>query len=292
MTRTTPPRPLDVAAAFPALGPYRREAVRLHPRQGDPGPRDSSLGGPLWWPAAEPWPLCWEVHPATAAGGAVPLVPVLQLFAADLPELPFPAGSDVLHVLWCAVGHPDGPGPEPLLSWHHSSAGSGEWAVPRPPVGAVEHYLPVPCVLHPERVSEYPGWDLPEELDDALAPWFDRLEETIGWSYEEHLSVADGVKVGGYPTWGRDPQWPDCRGCRRRMEHLLTVGNAEFDGGTWRSWLPVEDTPATGTVWDLPVEQCDRLRNPSGLRIGDLGAVHLFTCPHCPDRPYAHRFGA
>ncbi|WP_280429509.1 hypothetical protein [Nocardia brasiliensis] len=44
MVRTTPPRPVDVEAVFPE---HRREAVRLHPRSGRPGSRDSSLGGPL-----------------------------------------------------------------------------------------------------------------------------------------------------------------------------------------------------------------------------------------------------
>lgn len=62
MTRTTPPRPLDVEAAFPALAAHRRTATRLHPRHGDPGAQESSVGGPLLWPAGEPWPVCTAVH--------------------------------------------------------------------------------------------------------------------------------------------------------------------------------------------------------------------------------------
>jgi hypothetical protein len=57
MTRTTPPRP-DVVAAVPELGAYARTATRLHPRRGSPGVGDSSIGGPLLWPAEEPWPVC------------------------------------------------------------------------------------------------------------------------------------------------------------------------------------------------------------------------------------------
>ncbi|MFE9391994.1 hypothetical protein [Streptomyces sp. NPDC006784] len=62
MTRTTPRRPADVEALFPELARYRRTATRLHPRPGTPGVRDSSVGGPLLWPAAEPWPMCIEPH--------------------------------------------------------------------------------------------------------------------------------------------------------------------------------------------------------------------------------------
>jgi hypothetical protein len=57
MTRTTPPRP-DVVAAVPELAAYARTATRLHPRRGSPRVGDSSIGGPLLWPAEEPWPVC------------------------------------------------------------------------------------------------------------------------------------------------------------------------------------------------------------------------------------------
>ncbi|MFE5536584.1 hypothetical protein ACFQ78_12695, partial [Streptomyces sp. NPDC056519] len=45
MSRTTPPRPVDVTAAFPQLAPLARPAIRLHPRPGSPTPHDSSVGG-------------------------------------------------------------------------------------------------------------------------------------------------------------------------------------------------------------------------------------------------------
>ncbi|MER5872209.1 hypothetical protein [Streptomyces sp. NPDC002044] len=63
MTRTTPPRPVDAEALFPALGDYRRTSTRLHPRPGAPKADDSSVAGPLLWPADEPWPVCTAVHP-------------------------------------------------------------------------------------------------------------------------------------------------------------------------------------------------------------------------------------
>lgn len=63
MTRTTPPRPVDAEALFPALAGYRRTSTRLHPRPGSPRADESSVAGPLLWPAGEPWPVCTAVHP-------------------------------------------------------------------------------------------------------------------------------------------------------------------------------------------------------------------------------------
>ncbi|MGW3897666.1 hypothetical protein ACWD6L_20995 [Micromonospora profundi] len=58
MVRTTPPRPLDITALFPELREHSITATRLHPRPGDPTVADSSVGGPLLWPADEEWPVC------------------------------------------------------------------------------------------------------------------------------------------------------------------------------------------------------------------------------------------
>ncbi|MEV4559308.1 DUF1963 domain-containing protein [Kitasatospora sp. NPDC049285] len=295
MVRTTPPRPVDVEELFPELAAYRVNAVRLHPRRGEPGERESSVGGPVVWPRGEAWPRCEEEHPGAGyappeGAGAIPLVPVVQLFAADAPELPFPAGTDVVQVLWCPFDHEEDYAPRPAVYWWDGSRPDLAPADPPRPDGAPEDYLPDRCVLHPEPVAEYPSWDLPAELHGRLRERFDRLEEETGWSYQRHLSVPDGIKAGGYPTWTQEPDWPDCPGCERRMEHLLSIGSAEFDGGSWRAWLPIEDTPATGTVWDLPYERRTLVQGAPGLMLGDMGGVYLFTCPRCPDRPFAHRF--
>jgi hypothetical protein len=62
MSRTTPPRRLDVTAVFPQLAPLARTATRLHPRPGSPSRQDSSVGGPLLGPVDEPWPYCEGPH--------------------------------------------------------------------------------------------------------------------------------------------------------------------------------------------------------------------------------------
>lgn len=58
MARVTPPRPLDITALFPELTAQAATAVRLHPSPGEPGPNESSIGGPILWPRNEPWPTC------------------------------------------------------------------------------------------------------------------------------------------------------------------------------------------------------------------------------------------
>lgn len=62
MARTTAPRPVEIAAVIPALASLARTATRLHPRPGAPSCFDSSVGGPLLWPAGEPWPHCHDSH--------------------------------------------------------------------------------------------------------------------------------------------------------------------------------------------------------------------------------------
>lgn len=58
MSLTTPPRPVDIAAVIPELGEYSTVAIRLHPRPAAPTAHESSIGGPLRWPATEAWPVC------------------------------------------------------------------------------------------------------------------------------------------------------------------------------------------------------------------------------------------
>lgn len=49
-------------ALFPALAAHARSTTRLHPRPGTPAAAHSSVGGPLLWPADEPWPHCDDPH--------------------------------------------------------------------------------------------------------------------------------------------------------------------------------------------------------------------------------------
>ncbi|MFG2340440.1 DUF1963 domain-containing protein [Streptomyces yangpuensis] len=269
MIRRTPPRPLDVEQVFPEVAPLRRQAVRLHPRAGRPTYRDSSVGGPLLWPLEEPWPVCPQHH-----GSA--MVPVVQVRAADaLGLVPFPAGCDLLQVLWCPRSH-DGCWVVPEVHWRDAAAVTNVREAPAVPTADVYGHVPRPCVVHPELVTEYPSWDLPDELWDTLEPRFEQVEAETGWHYQYHLSTAPGTKLGGYPGWSQDPQWPDCSVCGERMAHLLTVESWEADGESRRTWTPVEDQ---GVRYE-----------DTGLMLGDAGGVYLFECRSCPGRPVEERY--
>src|SRR5262249_24164324 len=148
--------------------------------------RDSSVGGRLLWPANEPWPYCMDAHPKFGFDpqpplGPVPLVPVLQLYAADVPDLPFPPGTDLLQLLWCPYHHAPYYAPRPLLPWRAAADINGLLlAHPPQPTDAPDDHMPAPCILHPERVIEYPHWDLPVQLIDALDERFDWLKRETG----------------------------------------------------------------------------------------------------------------
>lgn len=156
------------------------------------------------------------------------------------------------------------------------------------PTGADNDYLPDPCVLHPERVTDYPNWDLPDEVADALEARFEQLEEETGWSYWSHLSVSDGVKVGGYPTWTQEPNWPTCPTCRVRMEHLLTISSNEFDGELAHV-AAHRGHPGHGNHLGPSIRTTHRDPMPPGLMLGDMGGIYLFECTSCSDRPFAYR---
>lgn len=293
MSRHTPPRPIDIEDLFPELSPWRKEAIRLHPRSGSPSIHDSSVGGPLLWPQDEPWPVCDGEHYDRDTGepyeGEVYLVPIVQLHRGHAPDAPFPAGHDLLQVLWCPYDHGELLCPLPRVYWRSSHDVHQLRPAPSPHAEASEKYIPDPCVVHPEPVSEYPSWDLPEGLYDRLCGRFEQLEQETGWSYQYHLSDAPGIKVGGYPGWTQDPVWPECGWCEQPMDHLLTVSSWEYDGASWHTWLPVEDRPNDDeSPWN-----CERARaaqNPAGLMLGDAGGVYVFECRSCPERPTDHWF--
>jgi hypothetical protein len=295
MRRTTPPKPVDVEEVFPELAALARMTVRLHPRPGTPQNSDSSMGGPLLWPSDEPWPRCAELDRhgkmlVELPDEPLPLVPVLQLFARDVPELPFPEGTDLCQVLWCPLDHDPDSIPEVTLRWRDSTTITTPRHEPAP-IDAHHSqgdYLPSPCVLAPERVREHPDYsDVPWELSQRIDAWEEQAEHD--WFYQSHLSAAPGTKVGGWPYWIQGPVWPSCTE-GHTMEHLLTIASDESDGSSWETWTPIEDqeriTWHPNNVNGRPVQiALVPDQEPAGIMIGDAGDLYLFICLHCQTRP-------
>ncbi|MGQ4271625.1 DUF1963 domain-containing protein [Nocardiopsis changdeensis] len=284
-------------ALFPELTPFRRDTIRLHPRPGRPSPHDSSVGGPLLWPAEEIWPVCRQEHYLRTFSGEryydeseVYLVPIVQIHRKDVPALPFPEGRDLLQVMWCPFQHVGLYCPEPRVFWRDSRTVEHVAEAPSPDENAPEQHIPRPCVIHPETVQEYPSQDLPKEIKNALRNRFEKIEEEKGWSYHYHLSEVPGIKLGGYPGWTQDPLWPECQWCERQMEHLLTVSSWEYDGESWRTWLPAEDRETDSGEEGWRAHWNKDAHSPTGMTLGDAGGVYIFECRSCPERPMDYRF--
>lgn len=212
-TRTTPPRPVDIAEVFPALAPLARPAVRLHPRPGSPTVHDSSIGGPLLWPAQQPWPRCYLGH-----DGLHPLVPVAQLYARDIPLLRPPGRADVLQVLWCPSEHdPDSSIPIEVC-WRTAADVTDVLTAPPEAFDADEDlYVPEPCVLAPEQITEYPGsLELPQELRQQITDpelWRAAGVDLDGVDPGSSMTTRCPTPPGGRSAAGRPGASPTrCRG--------------------------------------------------------------------------------
>ncbi|MFD7069989.1 hypothetical protein ACFV97_22485 [Streptomyces sp. NPDC059913] len=294
-----PTEPFDVESLIPELAGLGRETTLLYPRSGEPGRCASSIGGPLLWPADEPWPLCTEpghwkpLRSPTEVVGPEPvaMVPVVQLYARDVPGIPFPPGTDVLQVTWCPLIHDDEAGTVlPKVYWRSEQAVVAGRVLSDPPMPYEydEEFVPRPCTVTPTRVVEYPNGDLPDGLARTLGQRFDAIEEAFGLSYYEMATTVQS-KAGGYPGWLQRPDWPDCR-CGRRMDHLLSITATEPVEGRWfRSVGQGSESPDTGR-WSTTGGHPDVDTVGHGMDMGDLGGMYLFVCRECPDMPYAHRY--
>ncbi|WP_051132766.1 hypothetical protein [Nocardia paucivorans] len=315
---TTPAPPVDLAAEVPELAAYTRTTVRLHPKKRRPGVSDSHIGGPLWWPANEPWPTCTEPYLAwvpvvrpdgrhgmrmgpTEAEEPNPLVPIAQLWRRDFPEIDYPDDTDVLQVLWCPDEHDqfDFGGPMVRLVWRHTEPGVALLDSPPTPRRISDRiYLPHPCSLHPERVVEYPCDEVyPPELQERLRQWEiahfpttphdegydeEQVEEYGCSCYQYLLSVAPGCKVGGWTSWHATDMYDvPCLDCGGETRELLKLDSCEWDGGSGPRWKPVVDS---GTASRDAEPECE----PTGLVHGRYAAMTIFTCRTDPQ--HAPRF--
>jgi hypothetical protein len=213
-----------------------------------------------------------------------PLVGVLQVYARDVPELPFPDGTDLFQLLWCPNEH-DAPwyGPASVAVWRRAADVTAVLADPPEPVfdstREEDEYDPLPCWVHPERVTEYPDADdLPGDLRQRVLEWDRAMGDDAPRLYWSALSTAPGTKLLGHPRWYQGPWWPDCA-CGRRMRHLATIASVmEFSDE--RRWQPDDDGAD-------PPSTFPRNEAPHGIYFVRAGDMYLFTCDACPDRPLA-----
>ncbi|BCL80942.1 hypothetical protein ccbrp13_34070 [Ktedonobacteria bacterium brp13] len=141
-------------------------------------------------------------------------VGVIQLRAADVPELGFPEGCDLFQLLWCPRDHDHEEysyrGPECRVYWRQSSTISE--VLKEQPVPAIFNpdYMPQVCQFIPERTQDYPDiFALPKELQYRIWSW-EETEAAQGYiyGYGSHLGAAPGMKIGDNVDWIQDPWLP------------------------------------------------------------------------------------
>lgn len=124
-----------------------------------------------------------------------------------------------------------------------------------------------------------------------LAERFEALREERGYDYFE-MATTQQSKVGGYPGWTQEPDWPNCAGCGTRMKHLLSISATEPGMGRW---LPLDDRDpsqdgTTTPCWTARADPAALDTFGYDMDLGDLGGMYFFICRSCPDTPYTHRY--
>ncbi|MFI1652959.1 hypothetical protein ACH4XT_39380 [Streptomyces avidinii] len=209
----------------------------------------------------------------------------------DIPLLRPPGQADLLQVLWCPFEHEPDYKPPTALFWRSSAEVTDIRAAPSGP-SAVEYdgYVPKPCVLAPEQITEYPNHlQLSKELQQQLEDWsrWQAAGSGIDSAYAPHpesfcrseLSVAPGWKVGGWPQWGfTDPVARFCTACGAGMDPLLTIASSEWDRRS-HGWVPYEDQ-------GLAALDDAAASNPPGVEVSRSNRLQLYACPESPDHPH------
>lgn len=229
------PAKLAGALAKSALGPHRRTCWVPRLADGDGGPRDPKLGGLAFVPAGERWPTC----PSCAQ----PLALALQL---DLDRLPEGAafGGGLLQVFYC-----NSFAPNCQVETEAWAAGPGRSKLVRViPVVGEPAVATAPELPQPLAARRIVGFDARDDYP-CYAEASDRLE--VDWdAWQEMLERAGldedgygervllhGDKLGGWPTWAQDPDYPRCAICDERMKRLVfqlrTVDGLDFVGDGW-----------------------------------------------------------
>ena len=272
--RTVPAAPSKLEAAVSELGEQARQAVLLHPRfSEEPAQDGSKLGGTFLWPANEDWPMCAD-HPSLR------LAPLLQLRADEFPEIEFRSGTDLLQVLWCPREH-DRCWAKPVLVWRKSFSSKEALTAMPADAGAYPRYVPLPCRLFPERVTDLPDRDqvdaLLKRLDDGKARTRELPE--LADLYGEYFPRG-GFKIGGYANWIQGPETPRCR-AGHTMELFLTCAS-EFMNP---SQAPVQEAHLYANPARRDMAAMENAANAPRLRSMGDGYQFSFICRQCEQWP-------
>jgi hypothetical protein len=322
MVDTTPPGHTTLLAQLPELADYARPALRLHPRRGHPAVGESSVGGPLLWPVGEPWPTCDSADHQAADGtmtGSLDepavMASVLQLYRRDLPAgiLPapgwaFPNGTDLLQLLWCPNPHGYAYTPRVRVFWR-TEAQVGTARTVNPPLNTsyedlgIDNLAPWPCVIHPERVADFPpiarlhpaDLDGPSDPGSLLGILPAHLERAcLGWTVDgappddeswnsdrgyRCQARVPGWKLGGWIRESGSLPGPSAYcDCGAPAFSLLDTGFEGLDG----PWQPAAEPEFS---WSDPHDEEWGGHRAPGIWGGRNGELWLLACSADPSHP-------
>jgi hypothetical protein len=248
-----------VLEAFPELAFVARRATRLHPRPGTPGVRDSSVGGPLLWPAGEPWPVCEEFHghrslvselrrPADERSRRRLLAEICGRTKAGEPLRPSDRERSALAALGTASRGPMA-GPVPLLPLAQLYGREVPGWFGPPGADLVQLlWCPFRHAWHDDAPAVVVRWRSAAEVRAVLtrAPSEPELMHGTGFLPEPCLlhpeEVVEFPYVGMLPPslYDRMARWEDETGYRYHFDLSLADG---WKLGGWAAWTLTDDYP-------------------------------------------------
>ncbi|GAA2350913.1 hypothetical protein GCM10010403_51410 [Glycomyces rutgersensis] len=190
------------------------------------------------------------------------LLPVAQLFTRDVSGLPLSDRFDLLQVLWCPYDHAEDYQPAVHLRWRNTA--DQPMAAALPPADTLvgfADYVPNPCTVTPEPVTEYPDFGL---LPPDLAGRIEAHERITDNFFYRELALAPGWKANGHGSeWMLiDPFDVRCE-CGAKAKPLLNAASRRWGSAT--------------LVW-IPLEDGDRVEDAVEIIIGRGADLQIFHC--------------
>jgi hypothetical protein len=130
-----------------------------------------------------------------------------------------------------------------VLRWRRAAeVKSGLAAPPSPSRSAEEGYLPEPCTLTAEPLTDFPyPAELPVELHPALEALIRKTADS------DVITRVARWKLGGWPTWHlTHPSAYQCRTCDTNMTLLFTVASDDETGVIVGRWGDLRGTAGQG----------------------------------------------
>lgn len=209
---------------------HRRPAWKPVVEEGDGPATASKFGGSPWTGPDAPWPACGHCRQ--------PLTPFLQLDLGDLPaELGQPFGAGLLQLFYCTRDECQGYGGWEPFADDLSRVRVVHPTGPKPAASPQGVPFPAKRIVGWDRFLDLPKPEEHREL--GLAYTYDHKVGTVRLVCGELSLVFDAIrdpylaenvanaslgdKLGGWPAWVQNVEYPSCPRCGRRMALVFQV---------------------------------------------------------------------